>query len=329
MAPDADPDTTIEATQLTPGIHRVETITDGKIHGYHVLEGATGPILVDPGYVDAPTTVYEPFLVDLGWSLADVSLAVVTHSDADHFGGNHELREHSPGVTIAGHVADAPLMESVDRILEERYSQFADEHDLTYEQKVYDWLTGMMGPDEPVDLRLRGGESIRVQDRQLRVLHTPGHTKGHLALYDPEYDLVIGGDAFFGRGLYDAEGEYLQPPPYYLYPEYENTIQLVASLEPDQLSFTHYDVLTGDEIDDFVAESLDFVAEIETLALEIVEDLGPVTLEEAIEAVVDRRGSFGLDADLAFPLTAHYGELVERGDLETVERDGRVAWTRP
>lgn len=319
----------IDSEELAPGVHRVETVTDGKIHGYHVLEGSTGPIVVDPGYVDAPTTVYEPFLADRGWELSDVGLALVTHSDADHFGGNHELREHSPGVTIAGHAADARLMESTDRILEERYSMFEPDHGITYEQDVYDWLTGMMGPDESIDLRLRGGETVRVRDRQLRTLHTPGHTAGHLMLYDPAHDLVIGADGFFGRGLYDVDGEYLQPPPYYLYPEYENTIALVESLAPETLSFTHYEVLRDEEIDEFVRESLDFVAEIETLALELVDERGPITLEEAIEGVVDRRGSFGLDLDLAFPLSAHYADHVDRGELETVEKGGRVAWARP
>ncbi|MCU4974077.1 MBL fold metallo-hydrolase [Halobacteria archaeon AArc-m2/3/4] len=319
----------IDSEELAPGVHRVETVTDGKIHGYHVLEGPTGPVLVDPGYVDAPTTVYEPFLEARGWELSDVGLAIVTHSDADHFGGNHELREHSPGVTIAGHEADAHLMERTDRILEERYSMFEPDHGITYEQDVYDWLTGMMGPDESIDLRLRGGETIRVRDRQLRTLHTPGHTAGHLMLYDAAHDLVIGADGFFGRGLYDVDGEYLQPPPYYLSPEYENTIALVESLAPETLSFTHYEVLREEAIDEFVQESLDFVAEIETLALELVDERGPITLEEAIEGVVDRRGSFGLDLDLAFPLSAHYTDHVDRGELETVERDGRVAWVRP
>jgi len=314
--------------ELAPGVHRVETVEDDKLHGYHVLEGPSGPVIVDPGYINAPTEVYQPFLNDQGWNLADVGYALVTHSDADHFGGNHELRQHIPDVVIAGHAADVPLMESVDRIMEERYSQFEDDHDITYGSDVTDWLTSMMGPDEPVDISLRGGESVRVQDRRLRVLHTPGHTQGHLALYDGANDLVIGADAFFGRGLFDVNGNYLQPPPYYLYPEYENTIQLVDSLNPDTLSFTHYDLLRGGEIEDFVQESLDFVEEIQTLALKIVENQGPITLQGAIDAVVEAQGSFGLDLDLAFPLSAHYGDYVERGVLERTEQDGLVAWRR-
>jgi len=322
--------TEIDATELAPGVHRVETVADdGKLHGYHVLEGATGPILVDSGYEDAPIEVYRPFLRSQEWELGDVDLAIVTHADADHFGGNSQLREHNPGATIAVHRADAPLAESVERILDERYRQFEDEHGLVYDDDVYEWLEGMMGPDEPVDLRFRGGEAVRVDDRTVTVLHTPGHTRGHLMLHDEANDVVIGADGFFGRGLFDVDGNYLQPPPYFLYPEYENTVRLVAALDPDVLSFTHYEVLRGENIDEFIQESLDFVSEIEALALEVVDDRGTVTLREAIDGVVERRGEFGLNDDLAFPLTAHYDDLVERGVLERVERNDVAAWTRP
>lgn len=319
----------LDTIELAPGVHRIETVADdGKLHGYHVLEGATGPILVDPGYKGAATEVYRPFLRSQGWDLEDVDLAIVTHSDADHFGGNHDLREHSPGTTIAMHRADAPLAESTDRILKDRYRKFEADHGITYDAEVYEWLEGMMGPDEPIDLQLRGGESFRVGDRTLSVLHTPGHTRGHLMLYDGDHDVVVGGDGFFGRGLFDIDGNYLQPPPYFLFPEYENTIELVSSLAPDVLSFTHYDVLRGEEISEFIQESLDFSSEIETLALEIVDDRGTVTLSEAIDETVDRRGEFGLNLDLAFPLSAHFDDLVDRGLIERTERDGHVAWTR-
>lgn len=319
----------IETSELAPGVHRIETVSeDDKLHGYHVLDGATGPILVDTGYVDAPTEVYEPFLESRGQSLSDVDLAVITHADADHFGGNRTLREHSPGATIACHEADRAWAESADRIMDERYRGFEAAHGITYDEGVYDWLTGMMGPDEPVDLGLRGGESVHVGDRSVDLLHAPGHTPGHCILWDGENDVLIGGDAFFGRGLFDVNGTYLQPPPYHLYPAYEHTIRLAESLEPEVLSFTHYETMRGGEIDDFVQESLDFVAEIEALALEIVDERGTITLREAIDAVVERRGSFGLDLDLAFPLSAHYTDHVARGDLERTDVDGRVAWTR-
>ncbi|WP_254764535.1 MBL fold metallo-hydrolase [Natrinema marinum] len=318
----------IATRTLAPGIHRIETVIDDKLHGYHVLEGADGPIVVDPGVVDAPTTVYRPFLEERGWSLADVSLAVITHADADHHGGNHELREHAPSVTLAAHDADADLMERTDRIMDERYAMFADEHGITYDDDTTDWLEGMMGPGERIDLRLRGGERLALADRELRLFHTPGHTRGHLALYDPTHDVVIGGDGVFGRGVFTVDGDYIQPPPYYRYPEYEDTIELLRTLEPDALSLTHYEVFEGDGVEDFLDESLAFASELDALALELVDKRGPITLREAIDAVVERRGSYGLDVDLAYSLSGHFDAHVEHGTLERTTADGVVAWRR-
>jgi glyoxylase-like metal-dependent hydrolase (beta-lactamase superfamily II) len=310
--------------ELAPGVHRVETVTDDKLHGYHVLDGPTGPIVVDPGYQSAPEEVYEPFLESRGQSLSDIDTTIITHADADHHGGLAALRQHSPGVTALAHTADVPLIESKERIMRDRYGRYEDDG-IVYDDDLKEWLRSVMGPDETVDVALRGGETIAVEDRRLRVLHTPGHTRGHLMLYDPAYDLMIGADGFFGRGLSDVNGTDLQPPPYFLYPEYENTIRLVETLNPETLSFTHYDLLTGEDIDVFVEESLSFAGEFETLALELAEE-GPITLRAAIDETVRRRGSFGLDLDLAFPLSAHFRDLTDRGKLVETTVDGRRAW---
>lgn len=317
-----------ETTTIAPDITRVETVIDGKIHGYHVLDGANGPVLVDPGVVDAPTTIYEPVLEANDWTLADVSMAVLTHADADHHGGNEELREHAPSVTFAAHDADVDLMESVDAIMDERYGMFADDHGITYDDETRDWLDGMMGAGERIDMCLRGGEQISLTDRNLDVLHTPGHTRGHLVLYDATHDIVIGGDAVFGRGVFTVDDEYIQPPPYYCYPEYENTIELLRALDPETLSLTHYEVFEGDDVAAFLDESLAFASEVDTLALNLVESTGPITLREAIDAFVERRGSYGLDVDLAYPLSGHFAAHVDRGNLERTTKDGVVAWQK-
>lgn len=316
----------INLTTISPGVTRVETVIDGKIHGYHVLNGANGPIIVDPGIIDAPMTVYEPALEANGWTLSDISLAVITHADADHHGGNETLRERVPSVTLAAHEADADLIESVDAVMDERYGMFAGDHDIAYDDETRDWLDGMMGEGKRIDIRFRGGEQIGLADREIEVLHTPGHTRGHIVLYDTTHDVVVGGDAVFGRGVFTVDGEYIQPPPYYQYPEYTDTIGLLRALDPGTLSLTHYEVFNGQDVKAFLDKSLAFVSELDALALDLVASEGPLTLREAIDAVVERRGSYGLDADLAYPLSGHFNAHVDRGTLERTTKDGLVAW---
>jgi len=103
---------TAEHTELGSVIHRDETVS-----GTHST--ATTPSKAPPGRsrgsglprrTDRGVRAVSG---DQGESLSDVDLAVIAH--ADHFGGNHQLREHSPGVTIACHETDRAWVESVDR----------------------------------------------------------------------------------------------------------------------------------------------------------------------------------------------------------------------
>jgi glyoxylase-like metal-dependent hydrolase (beta-lactamase superfamily II) len=314
--------------ELSPGVHRVEKVRNDKLHGYHVLETPSGPVPIDPGYRDAPVEVYEPFLNDNGWELSDVSMAIITHEDADHHGGNNLLREHSPDVTLVAHEAGAGWIEDNDRMMTEVYGMFEEDHDVAFSEDVKTWLTDMMGPAEPVDLRFKGGERVRVKDRHLTVLHTPGHRKGHIMLHDPEYGVLIGGDGILGRGVQDVNGTFIEPPPYWLYPEYENSIKLVDALRPETLSLTHYDLIEGtQDVVDFVDESLSFVHELEAVALDLVHERGTVTLQEGIEAATERIGDLGLNTDYGMGLYAHYTDRVESGELEVTRKDGVVAWT--
>jgi glyoxylase-like metal-dependent hydrolase (beta-lactamase superfamily II) len=55
------------------------------------------------------------------------------------------------------------------------------------------------GPEVPVDfIGLSDGETIGVGSYTLRVVTTPGHTDGHICLYEPEAKILISGDHVLG-----------------------------------------------------------------------------------------------------------------------------------
>ena len=53
------------------------------------------------------------------------------------------------------------------------------------------------GKDIDIKNPLSDGQTLNVADSECRVLHIPGHTKGHSAFYFPNHDLVFSGDALF------------------------------------------------------------------------------------------------------------------------------------
>ena len=73
----------------------------------------------------------------------------------------------------------------------------------------------MVGQPRHIDMTFTGGELISIDDRRsLRVLHVPGHSDGHLALYDALTRAVFVGDALHGEFCPNASGAPSLPPAY-------------------------------------------------------------------------------------------------------------------
>ena len=53
----------------------------------------------------------------------------------------------------------------------------------------------------PVDIDLDTTPEIRFGHTVLRVIHTPGHTPGHVALFDPESNSLFTGDTLFRESI--------------------------------------------------------------------------------------------------------------------------------
>ncbi len=136
-----------------------------------LLHGSS-PAVVDSGFVGhAEDTA--------AWADATaggpVGLVVNTHWHSDHVGGNALLR--SRGALVAASAVDA---DAVDR----RDAGCC----------VAEYLDQPVAP-YVVDRSLADGEVVRLGDVDWQVLATPGHTAGHLALWEPASRVLVVGDA--------------------------------------------------------------------------------------------------------------------------------------
>ncbi|WHY99414.1 MBL fold metallo-hydrolase [Peribacillus simplex] len=134
------------------------------------------PVLIDTGFgSDAKGT--EQLIKEVGVSPEELHLIVNTHYHSDHVGGNFHFQKNF-GVKIAAHKWEADLINSCD--LESCSAEWLDQ------------------PVEPyrVDIKLADNDEINTGSRNLKVLYTPGHTLGHISLYEPEEEILICGDLF-------------------------------------------------------------------------------------------------------------------------------------
>ena len=138
-----------------------------------LLTGST-PILVDSGFgSDFDDTILQ--LVNAGIKPPSLQCVVNTHYHCDHCGGNFRFQQEYQTPIAAFHL-DAHMINNRDA-----------------ESCSANWLDQPIEPYE-IALSLRDCDVLDTGTHQWQVIHTPGHTLGHLALYSE--GILIAGDTF-------------------------------------------------------------------------------------------------------------------------------------
>jgi glyoxylase-like metal-dependent hydrolase (beta-lactamase superfamily II) len=189
---------------LPLGIHGVPTVSA------YLLRGQAGDTLVDCGIaagVDEGgdpgpdgTAAVAAALTAAGSRLEQLERLVVTHAHIDHFGLAGEVVRRSGGELWMHRRTDLDLAkyedpeEAVDRrtLMLADHGLFGEELTETSEG-LRDWLPVMPSIGRPSRL-LAGGESFAAGGRTWEVVHTPGHSPGHVCLWNAAERLLCSGD---------------------------------------------------------------------------------------------------------------------------------------
>jgi len=213
---------TTDIGEVAPGILRLQLPVAlpglGHVNCY-ALEDERGFALVDPGLPgDAPWAALIDRLDRAGIALRHVHTVVVTHSHHDHFGAAERLHDET-SADIVAHEAFRLMWEEAEMTANEDSSslELTDDEILERMKERFRWTTPWgtkrtPPPDDVMRMFLSGGRggrlfptpepTIRVADRApVRLgrrewvsVHTPGHTRDHLCLYDPEGGVMLSGD---------------------------------------------------------------------------------------------------------------------------------------
>lgn len=312
---------------LPVGVNAVQTVN------MTVLADGDRVTVVDcgvwrPDLPDGGLAAVEAGLEGLGYALRDVSRIVVTHAHIDHYGLAGRLLELT-GAELAMHThtdLDCEKYRHPDTARARRRDTYAD-HGVSEIERVdladhlTRWLPYLHSVVE-ASRRLRGGELLTIGGDAWHVVHTPGHSLGHVCLWSPARGVLLSGDHLlpaitppvaFERG-FDAD-----PLRSYL-----DSLRAIAELGP-RLVFPGHGRPFGDAVGRIEAIVRTKLRRLESIRAAIAER--PSTVTEladllVVKAVLPHQRQLAISETLAHIAYLRWSGAVER----RTRADGVYEW---
>lgn len=188
---------------IRPDVHRIPLPlpNDGlRAVNVYVLEDGDDLILIDGGWaISESREALEAGLAALGHDLGDVSHILVTHIHRDHYTQAVDLRRRVGSRVYLG-AGERPGLEMLDELRTDvpvtsldTLRQAGAEELVERLLRDMDWNEFDASVWERPDQWLGPGV-VRFSRHALRVVPTPGHTRGHVVYLDERRGLLFSGD---------------------------------------------------------------------------------------------------------------------------------------
>ena len=198
--------------------------------GVYLLLGER-PALIETGPAATVDTVFEG-IREAGLEPEDLTTIAVTHIHLDHAGGAGTIAARLPHVQVYVHPLGAPHLIDPARLLASAGRLYGD--DLP---RLFGRIIGI--PAERVHV-LRDRDEVRLGDRRIVALETPGHARHHQAYWDPARRELFAGDV---AGVALPGSRYVRaptPPPEFELRPWLDSLTRLRALRPARLLLTHF-----------------------------------------------------------------------------------------
>ena len=313
--------------ELSPGLHRIECPIGPRYVAIYAIVGSKYTLLVDTGFDDSIRTTVVNYFKEKKLSLDAVKYVINTHSDYDHTGGNKAVRELMPNALICAGERDRAMIENLNSMFSDRYNEFEKEHGFPESKEAKDFIM-TVAFETNVDIGFAGNERIDLGGRYVEILHTPGHSWGHVSILDEKSGAIIIGDAVLGNSVLLADGQAAFPPTYRFVEAYRSTIRLLKGYKPSEILTSHYPRYVGQAGIDLLDLSLNYTDLIEQICLDTLKSAGKaLTMMELIEISHDRMGVWVDPAYkyLAYPVLGHLEVLESYQKIERSKNSAGLA----
>jgi glyoxylase-like metal-dependent hydrolase (beta-lactamase superfamily II) len=201
-------------TEIKHGVHLIDGLTHpfpgvGMV-SYIVEEAPHDLTLIDTCF-SADLPKLEEYLHNAGYEISDIKRIVTSHVHPDHTQAVNEIKRRSGGAAqVLSHWAEAAYLShnppysgppSQETILNVFNQLGVKPEDVFRKYGSFDV--------EPikVDRQLQDGDMV---GKSLQVIHTPGHTPGHISLYSKQHGIIFGGDVIY-KSVFGIDGLFIPP----------------------------------------------------------------------------------------------------------------------
>jgi len=149
-------------------------------------------VLVDAGVTNSLPEIKKA-MEDANVPFEKLNKIIVTHQDIDHIGGIKGILDELPEVKVLAHEEDKPYIQGEKKLIRLNSNFMNRINSLPKEEreKILDMFENV---HVEVNMTLTDGEELTYCGGII-VIHTPGHTPGHICLYHKKTKTLIVGDA--------------------------------------------------------------------------------------------------------------------------------------
>jgi glyoxylase-like metal-dependent hydrolase (beta-lactamase superfamily II) len=222
------------AVQLASAVWRIPTAPADLVNSFVLVDDDGQATLVDAGTKRAPRRILSG-LEYIGVAPSDVTRLLVTHAHPDHVGGLATMRGRTGG-TVSVHERDAAYVREGKGPVLDR-SRLGG--------RLLRRNSGCA--PTPVEDEMVDGQVLDIAGG-LRVVHTPGHTPGHVSLLHEPTGVLVTGDS-----IWNMRGRMTWSVPMFCtdFALSKQTAEVLGDLDYEVAAFTH-----GPEIRDGAREAV-------------------------------------------------------------------------
>jgi glyoxylase-like metal-dependent hydrolase (beta-lactamase superfamily II) len=225
--------------------HGITAVDTEYLHPGH----AASHIIEDgdrAAFVDVGTNYSVPHLLDaldvLGIAREAVDYVFLTHVHLDHAGGAGLLLEALPNARAVLHPRGAPHMTDPEKLIAGSKAVYGEER--------FNKLYGALRPISAERMRItQDGLRLQLGQRELEIIHTPGHAMHHYAVVDAAHASIFPGDTFgvSYRELDSVRGAFILPattPTQFDPEQHIASIDRMAAYRPESMYLMHFSRVT-------------------------------------------------------------------------------------